>query len=139
MQQTIEWKSSNITPDQKIQKGSKTEKSNSRNVSILTTFSKVFEKNIYDQMYAAIVSLLSHNLSGFLKGHSSSTAILKTTKDWCASLEVASLLLLLQWTAKQLITATNLIYEYLQKHIIPKRITLSQCWGVLGNLSKFTS
>lgn len=82
-------------------------------------------------MYAAIVSLLSYNLSGFLKGHSSSTAILKTTKDWRASLEVASLLLLLQWTAKQLITATNLIYEYLQKHIIPKRITLSlQCWGV---------
>ena len=25
-----------------------------------------------------------------------------------------------------------------QKHITPKRITMSQCWGLLGNQSKFT-
>lgn len=74
-----EWKSSIISPVHK--KGSKSEKSIFRFVSILTTFSKVFENAIFDQMYAKIAPLLSQNLSGLLKSHSYSIATLKMTED----------------------------------------------------------
>ena len=74
-----EWKSGIISPVHK--KGSKSEKSIFRFVSILTTFSKVFENAIFDQMYAKIAPLLSQNLSGLLKSHSYSIATLKMTED----------------------------------------------------------
>ena len=42
---------------------------------------------MFDQMYEAFRCKLSHNLSGYLNGHSSCSALLiKTTEDWRASL-----------------------------------------------------
>ena len=38
-------------------------------------------------MYEAFYSRLSPNLSGYLKGHSCCTALLKMTQDWRASLD----------------------------------------------------
>ena len=79
------WKLSNVSPIHK--KDSSTTKENYRPVSILTCISKVFEKIQYDQIFTFVSDLLSDNLSGFLKGHSCTTALLKMTEDFRASLD----------------------------------------------------
>ena len=48
--------------------------------------SKLYEKALFDQIYEAFYWRLSPNLSGFLKGHSCCTALLKLTEDWRACL-----------------------------------------------------
>ena len=40
-----------------------------------------------NQMYSAVCPHLSPNLSGFLRGHSTCTALLKMTDDWRANLD----------------------------------------------------
>ena len=67
-------------------KDSPTDKANYRPVSVLTCFSKIFERVLHDQMYDFAKLILSDNLSGFLKGHSCATALLKMTDDFRASL-----------------------------------------------------
>ena len=42
---------------------------------------------LFDQIYEAFYWRLSPNLSGFLKGHSCRTALLKLTEDWRARLD----------------------------------------------------
>ena len=79
-----EWKRSNII--HVLKKAEDTDKTNYRQVSILTALSKVFEKVMYDQMYADFNPKLSPNLSGFLKHHSCCTALIKMTEDWRAGL-----------------------------------------------------
>jgi len=51
-------------------------------VSILLALSKIYEKVIADQMYSAFSVSLLPNLSGYLKGHSCCTALLKMVEDW---------------------------------------------------------
>ena len=75
-----EWKQARLTPV--FKRGIDTDKANYRPVSILTSLSKVFEKVIYDQTWNAFHSVLSSNLSGFMKTHSCCTALLKMTEDW---------------------------------------------------------
>ena len=81
----FEWKCGNLTPV--FKKVEDTCKGNYHPVSILTALSKVYEKVMYDQMYAAFYCHLSFNLSGFLKNHSCCTALLKMTEDWRRSLD----------------------------------------------------
>lgn len=64
-----------------IKKRSETLKSNYRPVSVLSAVSKVAERVIFDQLYEFSLDFLSGNLSGFLKGHSCTTALLKTFED----------------------------------------------------------
>ena len=75
----------NVSPIYK--KSEETDKANYRPVSLLTAFSKVFERVMFDQMYEAFRCKLSHNLSGHLRGHSCCSARLKMTKGWRASLD----------------------------------------------------
>ena len=42
---------------------------------------------MFDQMYEAFRCKLSHNLSGYLRGHSCCSALLKMTEDWRESLD----------------------------------------------------
>ena len=56
-------------------------------VSLLTALSKVYERVLFDQMYGAFQCKLSLNLSGYLKGHSCCTVLLKITEDWRARLD----------------------------------------------------
>ena len=77
------WKRSNVTPLYK--KDSTLDKTNCRPVSVLTCFSKIFERVQYDQMFNFAKSPPS--LSGFLKGHSCATALLKMTEDFRVSLD----------------------------------------------------
>ena len=79
------WKRSNVTPLYK--KDSTMDKTNYRPVSVLTCLSKIFERVQYDQMFNFAKSVLSDSLSGFLKGHSCATALLKVTEDFRVSLD----------------------------------------------------
>ena len=42
---------------------------------------------MFDQMYEAFRCKLSHNLSGYLRGHSCCSVLLKMTENWRASLD----------------------------------------------------
>ena len=56
-------------------------------MSILLALSKIFEnKVVADQMYSEFSPSLSPNLSGYLKGHSCCTAVLKMVGDLRLSL-----------------------------------------------------
>ena len=69
-------------------KDSPTDKVNYRLVSVLTCFSKIFERVLHDQKKNDFANLiLGDSLSGFLKGHSCATALLKMTDDFRASLD----------------------------------------------------
>ena len=74
-----DWKISIVTPIYK--KDSETLKSNYRPVSVLSAVSKIAERVIFDQLYEFCLDFLSGNLSGFLKGHSCTTSLLKTCED----------------------------------------------------------
>ena len=74
-----DWKISIVSPIYK--KDSETLKSNYRPVSVLLAVSKIAERVIFDQLYEFSLDFLSGNLSGFLKGHSCTTALLKTCED----------------------------------------------------------
>ena len=79
------WKCSNVTP--LFKKDSPTDKTNYRPVSVLTSLSKIFERVQHDQTLVFSKSVLSDRLSGFLKGHSCTTALLKMTEDFRATLD----------------------------------------------------
>ena len=69
-------------------KDSPTDKVNYRLVSVLTRFSKIFERVLHDQKKNDFAKLiLGDSLSGFLKGHSCATALLKMTDDFRDSLD----------------------------------------------------
>ena len=68
-------------------KDSPTDKVNYRLVSVLTCFSKIFERVLHDQKNDFAKLILGDSLSGFLKGHSCATAPLKMTDDLKASLD----------------------------------------------------
>ena len=62
-------------------------KSNYRPVSVLSTIPKLFERAKFDQLYHAFAPLFSDNMSGFLRGHSCFTALVKLSDDWRAALD----------------------------------------------------
>ena len=76
---------SNVTPIHK--KDEVTDKNNYRPVSVLPAISKLFEKVMFDQLYVSFAPILSSNMSGFLKGHSCATALIKLTDDWRSALD----------------------------------------------------
>ena len=79
------WKMSNVTPIHK--KNKVTNKNNNRPVGVLPAISKLFENVMFDQLYASFAPTLSSNMSGFLKGHSCPTALIKLRDDWRSALD----------------------------------------------------
>lgn len=79
------WKMSDITPIYK--KGEVINKNNYRPISVLSVISKLFEKVMFNQLYASFAPTFSLNMSGFLKGHSCATALIKLTDDWRMELD----------------------------------------------------
>ena len=75
-----EWKSSNAIPAHK--KDDETDKRNYRPISVLTALSKIYERVVNDQISVMFTQKLSSSLSGSLKGHSCTTALLTMTEDW---------------------------------------------------------
>ena len=82
---SYQWKLSNVTPVYK--KDDETSKSNYRPVSVISVIPKVFERIKYDQLCSAFTPIFSDNMSGFLRGHSCCSALLKLTDDWRHALD----------------------------------------------------
>lgn len=80
-----DWKMSNVTPIHK--KDEATDKNNYRPVSVLPAITKLFEKVMSDQLYGSFAPILSSNMSGFLKGNSCATALIKLMDDWRSALD----------------------------------------------------
>ena len=80
-----QWKLSNVTPVHK--KDDETSKTNYRPISVLSVIPKVFEKLQFDQLYSVFTPVFSDNMSGFLRGHSCCSALLKLTDDWRQALD----------------------------------------------------
>ena len=80
-----QWKRSNVTPVYK--KDDETSKANYRPVSVISVIPKVFETIKYDQLYSAFTPIFSDNMSGFQRGHSCCSALLKLTDDWRHALD----------------------------------------------------
>ena len=70
-----------------IKKGSTADMGNYRPISLLPTFSKVFERILYDQLSDHFQGLFSPLLCGFRKGHSTHHALLKILLNWQKSLD----------------------------------------------------
>ena len=73
-------KLADITPAHK--KDERTIKNNYRPVSILPSISKIFERNMYDQIYAYIDNHLSPYLCGFRKGFSTQHCLTVMLERW---------------------------------------------------------
>ena len=75
------WKQARIQPISKVPKPQ--DKSDYRPISILPCFSKIFEKIVLEQLVSYIErsSIYKDTLSGFRKGHSTGTALLKLRDD----------------------------------------------------------
>ena len=80
------WKIAKVTP--LFKKGSKCELGNYRPISAMPLVSKVFEKNIYHQLYDYLQDnrLLNTYQSGFRSMHSTRTALLETMNNWSIGL-----------------------------------------------------
>ena len=70
-----------------FKKGDHTDCKNYRPISILPTFSKVFEKIIFDQINSFFQDKFSNFLCGFRKGFSTQTALIKLLQKWQHSLD----------------------------------------------------
>ena len=69
--------------------GVKNDPSNYRPISVILAVSKILEKIIFDQLYAYLNdnNLLSLCQSGFRSLHSTLTALLEATNDWCVNVD----------------------------------------------------
>ena len=80
-----DWKLSNVYPAHK--KDDRTSKTNYRPISVLSIIPKMLEKIKFDQLYDAFCPTFSKNMSGFLRGHSCCSALIKITDDWRLALD----------------------------------------------------
>ena len=73
-------KRADVTPI--FKKGNDNEKENYRPVSMLSTFSKVFEKLLFEQINDHMQSKFSTHLTGSCKNHSTQNALLVMIEKW---------------------------------------------------------
>ena len=78
-------KLADISPTHK--KGSRSDKSNYRPVSILPPVSKIFERMLYHQINESIADKLSPYLCGFRKNYNTQNCILSMIEKWRTSLD----------------------------------------------------
>jgi len=81
------WKTSKVLPLYK--KDDRRDMSNYRPISILSSVSKLFEKILYNQLYAFFEdnNLLNSKQSGFRARHSTMTALIDATNQWLANMD----------------------------------------------------
>ena len=82
-----EWKCSKVIPLSK--QGERSDLTNYRPISVIPVVAKVFERIIYNQVYAFLVdtNVLSNNQSGFRCLHSTVTALLEATNEWAYNID----------------------------------------------------
>ena len=82
-----DWKLAKVSPVFKA--GKRNDPNNYRPISILSTISRVFEKLVYEQIYNYLTknNLLDSRQSGFRSLHSTVTAFLDLTNQWCFNID----------------------------------------------------
>ena len=82
-----EWQLAKVSPI--FRKGAKTDPNNYRPISVIPIVSKIFEKIIYNQLYAYLNNnnLLNNCQSGFWSLHSTLTALLEATNNWSLNID----------------------------------------------------
>ena len=82
-----DWKLAKVKPIFKTE--SKTVLNNCRSTSVIPAVAKIFEKIIYDQLYnyLNVNDLLTSCQSGFCSLHSTLTALLETSNNWCVNVD----------------------------------------------------
>ena len=82
-----DWKSAKVTP--LFKQGSSNDRNNYRPISVISAVAKVFERIIYDQIYAYLSEhdILSKSQSGFRSIHSTVTALLEATDSWAFDID----------------------------------------------------
>ena len=78
-------KNAEITPS--FKKGDKGENENYRPVSILSNFSKVFERLIYNQLNKFMETKFFKFLTDFRKNHNAQYALLRMIENWKTQLK----------------------------------------------------
>ena len=82
-----DWKLAKVTTI--FKNGSKSDLNNYRPISVIPAVAKIFEKIIYDQLYnyLNVNDLLTSCQSGFRSLHSTLTALLETSNNWCVNVD----------------------------------------------------
>ena len=82
-----DWKVAKISPV--FKSGNKSEANNYRPISVLPTIARVFEKLVFEQLYSYFSEnkFLYENQSGFRALHSTVTALLDMTNEWCCNID----------------------------------------------------
>ena len=82
------WKLARVAPIFKT--GVKSDMSNYRPISVLSSVARVFEKIVYEQLYDYFEKnrFLTKYQSGFCRLHSTVTAMLKNTNGWLLNMEI---------------------------------------------------
>ena len=82
-----DWKLAKVTPI--FKNGFKSDLNNYRSISVIPTVAKIFEKNIFDQLYHHLNEngLLNNGQSGLRSLHSTLTAFLETNDSWCVYID----------------------------------------------------
>ena len=82
-----DWKLAKVTPI--FKNGSKSDLNNYRPISVIPAVAKIFEKIIYNQLYnyLNVNDLLTSCQSGFRSLHSTLTALLETSNNWCVNVD----------------------------------------------------
>ena len=72
-----------------FKQGDRTDLDNYHPISIIPVVAKVFERIIYDQLYAFLMdnNILSSYQSGFRSLHSTVTSLLEATDDWVYNID----------------------------------------------------
>ena len=83
-----DWKYARVTPLYK--QGDRGDVNNYRPISVIPIVAKVFEKIVYEQLYAYLEAhdILCQNQSGFRANHSTVTALLEATDSWAYNIDI---------------------------------------------------
>ena len=82
-----DWKVSKVFP--LFKSGERNDPNNFRPISVLPTIDRVFERLVYEQMYTYFTenNLIQPRQSGFRSLHSTVTALLDMTNQWCLNID----------------------------------------------------
>ncbi len=84
-----DWKIARVTPIYKSEDKTDCGLYNYRPISVISNVAKVFEKVIYNQLFAFLNEnkVLTENQSGFRLNHSTETTLLHLTNSWLANMD----------------------------------------------------
>ena len=83
----VDWKLAEVSPIYKT--GERIDPNNYRPISVLSTIARIFEKVMYEQFYDYLSrkNILDPRQSGFRSLHSTVTALLDLTNQWCFNID----------------------------------------------------